>query len=65
MSMSKLSANLAVISALADNPSETAAQLKAKFDQAGLAIGAYLNGTLTAQNVAPHGLKMTITIPFT
>lgn len=49
MSMSKLSANLAVISALADNPSETAAQLKAKFDQAGLTIGAYLNGTLTEE----------------
>ncbi len=46
MKLTKLSADLAVITKLADSPTETAAELKAKFDQAPRAIGDYLNGTL-------------------
>ena len=46
MELTKLTADLAVISKLADSPTETAAGLKAKFDEGPRAIGAYLNGTL-------------------
>ena len=46
MELSRLTDDLAVISKLADSPTETAAALKAKFDQAPRAIGAYLNDRL-------------------
>lgn len=46
MNLTKLTADLAVITKLADSPTETAAELKAKFDQGPRAIGDYLNGTL-------------------
>ena len=46
MELTRLTADLAVIAKLADSPTETAAALKAKFDQAPRAIGSYLNGTL-------------------
>lgn len=46
MELTKLTADLAVISKLADSPTETAAALKAKFDEGPRAIGSYLNGSL-------------------
>lgn len=53
MSLTKLTADLNIIQALDDEPNDvgglTAAQLKAKFDQAGGAIKTYLNGTLTPE----------------
>ncbi len=49
MSLTKLTADLAVIAKLADSPTETAAELKAKFDQAPRAIGVYLNDTLVPE----------------
>ena len=49
MNISKLTADMAVISKLPDSPTETAASLKAKFDQAPQAIGEYLNGVLVPQ----------------
>lgn len=53
MSLTKLTADLNIIQALDDEPNDvgglTAAQLKAKFDQAGGAIKTYLNETLTPE----------------
>ncbi len=49
MQLTKLTADLAVISKLADSPTETAAVLKAKFDEGPRAIGSYLNGTLVPE----------------
>ena len=49
MNISKCTADLAVISKLPDSPTETAASLKAKFDQAPQAIGEYLNGVMVPQ----------------
>lgn len=49
MKLTKLTADLAVIAKLPDSPTETAASLKAKFDQGPRAIGEYLNGTLVPQ----------------
>lgn len=46
MNLTKLTADLAVIAKLPDSPTETAAELKAKFDQGPRAIGVYLNDTL-------------------
>lgn len=46
MKLTKLTADLAVIAKLPDSPTETAASLKAKFDQGPRAIGDYLNKTL-------------------
>lgn len=46
MKLTRLTADLAVITKLADSPTETASELKAKFDQAPRAIGDYLNKTL-------------------
>ncbi len=46
MNLTKLTADLAVIAKLPDSPTETAAELKAKFDQGSRAIGDYLNDTL-------------------
>ena len=46
MNLTKLTADLAVIAKLPDSPTETAASLKARFDQGPRAIGDYLNGTL-------------------
>ena len=46
MKLTKLTADLAVIAKLPDSPTETAASLKAKFDQAPRAIGDYLNQIL-------------------
>ncbi len=49
MSLTKLAADLAVIAKLPDSPTETAAELKAKFDQGPRTIGAYLNDTLVPE----------------
>ncbi len=49
MNISKLTADLAVISKLPDSPTEAADSLKAKFDQASQAIGEYLNGVMVPQ----------------
>ena len=53
MSLTKLTADLNIIQALDDEPNDvgglTAAQLKAKFDQAGGTIKTYLNETLTPE----------------
>ncbi len=49
MKLTKLTADLAVIAKLPDSPTETAASLKAKFDQGPRAIGDYLNKTLLPQ----------------
>jgi hypothetical protein len=46
MKLTKLTADLAVIAKLPDSPTETAASLKAKFDQGPRAIGDYLNKML-------------------
>lgn len=46
MKLTKLTADLAVIAKLPDSPTETAASLKAKFDQGPQAIGSYINYTL-------------------
>lgn len=53
MSLTKLTASLAIISALSDLPNATdgltAAQLKAKYDEAAGLIKTYLNNTLTVE----------------
>lgn len=49
MSITKLTANMTVIGRLADHPTETAAELKAKFDEAPTAIAEYINETLTEE----------------
>ncbi len=46
MNLSRLTADLAIISKLPDSPTETAAALKAKFDEGAVQIGNYLNETL-------------------
>ena len=51
MALTKFTANVENISALSDRPNETdgltSAELKAKFDKAGVDIKTYLNGVLT------------------
>lgn len=47
MALTKLTTNLNIIQSLADKPTETATQLKQKFDEAANAIKTYLNETLT------------------
>lgn len=53
MAFTKVTKDMGIISALADKPNDvgglTAAQLKAKFDEAGAALKDYLNNTLTAE----------------
>lgn len=53
MAMTKLTKDMAIISALDDEPNDvvglSAAELKAKFDEAGQAIKTYINDTLTAE----------------
>ena len=52
MALTEFSKDIAYIQALDDNPNEndlTAAELKARFDQAGLDIKTYINSTLTKQ----------------
>lgn len=53
MALTKLTKDMAVIAALDDEPNDvgglTAAQLKAKFDEAGESLKEYLNGTLLAE----------------
>lgn len=49
MALTKLTTSLAIIAALDDEPSLTAAQLKAKFDEAGGLIKDYINDTLTEE----------------
>ena len=57
MSLTKLTKDMGIISKLEDEPNDvgglTAAQLKAKFDEAGEAVKAYLNETLLAELAAP------------
>lgn len=49
MSLTKFTGNTNVISELSDTPTETATELKAKFDEAGTSIKNYLNNTLTEE----------------
>lgn len=53
MALSKFEKDMAIISALDDEPNDvgglTAAELKAKFDEGGKAIKQFLNETLTPQ----------------
>lgn len=49
MSLTKFTGNTNVISELADTPSLTATEIKAKFDEADTAIKNYLNNTLTEE----------------
>ena len=57
MSLTKLTKDMGIISKLEDEPNDvgglTAAQLKARFDEAGEAVKAYLNDTLLAELAAP------------
>lgn len=57
MPFSKLTKDMGIISKLEDEPNDvgglTAAQLKAKFDEAGEAVKAYLNESLLAELAAP------------
>lgn len=43
MAFTMLNADMSIIQKLADNPTETAAELKAKFDEGGEAVKEYLN----------------------
>lgn len=53
MALSKFNKDMAIISALDDEPNDvgglSAAELKAKFDEGGQAIKQYINDTLTSQ----------------
>lgn len=49
MSLTKLTADLNIIGGLPDQPTESATQLKEKFDDAGNIIKEYLNNTLTEE----------------
>ena len=53
MAMTKFNKDMEIISALDDEPNDvgglTAAQLKAKFDEGGVALKDYLNDTLTQE----------------
>ena len=49
MSLSKFSGAVNNISALADKPSLTATELKAKFDKVGSDLKTYINSTLTEE----------------
>ena len=49
MSLTKFTGNTNVISELSDTPTETAVELKAKFDEAGNSIKNYINSTLTEE----------------
>lgn len=49
MSLTKFTENMSIISELPDAPTETAQELKAKFDEAGRKIKEYLNNTLTIE----------------
>lgn len=74
MALTKLTKDMAIIQKLDDEPNDvgglTAAQLKAKFDEAGEAIKAFLNDTLLPElgaddagsslNVVLNGTKMSI-----
>ncbi len=57
MPFTKLTKDMGIISKLEDEPNDvgglTAAQLKARFDEAGEAVKAYLNDTLLAELTAP------------
>lgn len=59
MAFTKVTKDMSIIGALADKPNDvgglTAAQLKAKFDEAGEALKLYLNNTLTAELEAQTG----------
>lgn len=59
MAFTKVTKDMGIIGALADKPNDvgglTAAQLKAKFDEAGEALKLYLNNTLTAELEAAGG----------
>lgn len=49
MSLTKLTDNLNVIQTLSDKPTQTASELKQKFDEAGNKIKGYINNTLTGE----------------
>ena len=61
MALPKFEKDMAIISALDDEPNDvgglTAAELKAKFDEGGQAIKQYLNETLTPQIDAEKASK--------
>lgn len=63
MALDKLNKNMQIISALSDEPNDvdglTSAQLKAKFDEAGEAIKAYINNVLLPQ-LEGHGAAASI-----
>lgn len=69
MSFSKITQDLNIIAALSDTPNETegltAAQLKAKFDEAANAIKTYINTVLTAELEAQAASGSIGTAPFT
>ena len=69
MSFTKITQDLNIIAALSDTPNETdgltAAQLKAKFDQAANAIKTYINTVLTAELEAQTASGNVGTAPFT
>ncbi len=46
MALAPFTKDMNIISALSDEPTQTAAELKAKFDEGGAAVKAYLNETL-------------------
>ena len=43
MAFTQITKDMSIIQKLADNPTETAAELKAKFDEGGEAVKEYLN----------------------
>ena len=61
MALSKFEKDMAIISALDDEPNDvgglTAAELKAKFDEGGQAIKQYLNETLTPEAESQFATK--------
>lgn len=46
MALAQFTKDMNIVSALADEPTQTAAELKAKFDEGGAAVKAYINETL-------------------
>lgn len=65
MSLTKFTGNTNVISELPDSPTQSASELKAKFDEAGTAIKEYLNETLTEETeqlVATEKSSLQVTI---
>ena len=61
MSFTRMNKNMNIICELADNPTETAAELKSKFDEGGLAVKNFLNNTVLPElDSAVSGLESDI-----